>query len=218
MFPVKSILKRLLFFCLGYLALLLFFNIPGVRNAGTDLYSSGADVFLSTLLPQGFIHAERSQKVEAEGLGVVRVLFGNQQKVDKQMAEAKQTGQQTASLDLRDFQVRSEEFFVMPLIFFLSLLLITPVTWRKKLIGAAWGLPLLLFFTWVKLLCYTLYHFTEFPTGVYELSGLSFRLVSFVFDYLKMGANLLAATLVWVLVAFRFSDWRKILGEIGASA
>ena len=214
---LKPILKRLLIFVLCYVVLTLFFQIPVVRDASANLFSKGADGFISLFLPKGYLHVEPGQGAELERLSVVRVLFGNQQRVDEQMELARKSGQATTGLDLKEFQIKLEEFFGIALYFFLALLVITPVGWQRKLAGAGWGLLLLLLFAFLKLLCYALYNYTHFPTGVYELTGGASVLVDAVYDYVKMGANILIATLVWVLVAFRFSEWKKTLSSLAGT-
>ncbi len=214
MISFKSLFIKLLVFCLAYALLLGAFSIPAFRNASGNFFSSSSEAFLNVFLPKGYIHLERNKTAEAEKLNVARVMFGSQKRVDEQMAEASKRGDKNVNLDLTEFQIKVEEFLLMPLIFFLSLLAITPVGWRRKLIGAVWGILLLLLFVWLKMLFYTLYYYGQHPSGVYEGKGLLLHFATFVFNYAKMGVNVLAATLVWALVAFRFSDWRKTLGGL----
>lgn len=212
--PFKSLLIRLLIFCASYAALFGVLGIPAIQHGVADLFSGVAKPLMGLLLPKAYLHVERERKEDLEALHLVRVLFGNQQQVAEQMEGARKAGQQKASLSLQEFKIKMDDFLVMPLVFFLSLLVITPVPWQRKVAGALWGSLLIGLFSWVKLLFYTLYNFAQFPTGVYEITGLGYQMAAFVHDYVKMGANILFATLVWALVAFRQSDWQKVLNAI----
>jgi len=215
MFPAKSILKRLLIFIVSYLLLMGLFQVPGLRNTSADLFSKGADRFVSVFLPKGYIHMRKVEEETTESQHLVQVMFGNRERVDEQMEAARKSGQVKTALDLLQFKIKLVEFYLMGLFFFLALLVITPVNWKRKLIGAGWGIILFLLFAFLKLLCYTLYYYTQFPMGVYELSGFPLKFVTAVFEYVKMGVNILLATLIWVFAVFRHSDWRNILGRMG---
>lgn len=171
---------------------------------------------MSLLLPKGYIRVREVESEANRGEYNLDVFFGNKEKALAQMEQAKKSGLSTASLDLHTFQIKMEEFFLLPIIFFLALVLITPARPMRKLSGAALGLLLLLVFFSLKLTCFTLYNFSSFPVGVYEWKGWPLQFVTVVHNYVKMGAGVLLASLVWALVIFRHSDWRAILQRFGA--
>jgi hypothetical protein len=215
MFPLKTILKKLLVFTTVYAVLVALFTWKPVGDLAAGYFSKGAVVFIGSLLPKGYFHIERDRSPEVANLNIIRILCGNKERVSEQIEAARKKGDKNAALELQEFRIKTSEFFWMPLIFFFSLLAITPITWKRKLVIAVWGIVLISLFVWIKLLCYTLYHYVKFPCGVYELQGWGAAFVSFVYDYVKMGANMLVATLIWLATSFRRSDWQIVLGKLG---
>ncbi len=214
-FP-RSIFTRFLLFLAAYLLLFGLFSFQPMKNAVADIYSKGASGFLSLALPSGFVHVERNRDEKPGEENTIRILFGNKKVVKQQMAAAGISGKKDVDVKLQDFKIKFEEFFLFSLLFFLALLAITPLDgWRVKLKAAAAGIFLVFLFSWLKLLGYTLYQFSIFPTGVYQLTGGAATFVAAVYNNLKVGVGFLFATLVWVLVVFRWSDWRRILVNFG---
>ncbi|MEY3368111.1 MAG: hypothetical protein RI973_1266 [Bacteroidota bacterium] len=215
MLRIKPLLLRFLTFSIAYFLLLLLFRTAPAQELSSRALSGLSGAFLSVALPDGYIQVRQAENEARAGEYNLDVFFGNKERALEQMEQARISGQSTASLDLHTFQIRMEEFFLMPIIFFLALVLMTPARWRRKLGGSAAGLLLLLVFCCLKLVCFTLYNFAAFPSGVYELKGLAVEFVTAVYFYAKMGVGVLAASLIWVAVIFRYSDWRSMLLRLG---
>lgn len=204
---MKRLVFKLLGFCGAYLVGLLLFQWAPVENTCSRFFAKGGGWVLENLLPKGYFQTNSEAR---QGGATIRVVFGNKQTVAQQVATAQRNRQAEASLTLKEFRVKSREFFLIPLVFFLALVTITPDTWRAKGRLLGWGLPVLLLFFWIKLFFYTLYHFNTQHLGVYEGDSLSAQTAA-VFYNLKVGVNFVFAALVWFWLAFGRSDWKKML-------
>jgi hypothetical protein len=159
-------------------------------------------------LPQGYIHAEAAPLDAKNPQNLVRVMIGNKAETEKAMAAARAARRPDADLVLKEFKIKFEEFFLYSALFFMALVLISPFTWvqRAKAIGI--GLLVLLILNYLKLLCYTLYTYSNLHLGVYELSGFGLQFVTAVYTHLKVGIGYVLATAVWAGVVFYGRDWR----------
>ncbi|MEY3052648.1 MAG: hypothetical protein RLY31_2433 [Bacteroidota bacterium] len=217
--PVSRLIRHFALFCLVYGVLLSLVHTTSVQRRLVPVLVNTVRWVPAICLPAAYLHYEplvsdRAVPSLTGDAGMIRVRFGNQEKVTEQLAAAKRQGMSTASLDLHQFDIKVEEFFLLPWLFFLSLTVVTPVPTRRKLPGILVGLGLLQAFSGLKLFLYLLYNFTLFPVGIYELSGLPFRITEGAFLHLKMGAGMIVASLVWGFLFFRATDWRSILHSI----
>ncbi len=217
--PLKRLLRHCALFCLVYAVLLFLTHTALVQRTLLPMLVHTARWVPSIGLPAAYLHFEslvsaRASPAVAGDAGLVRVRFGNVEKVREQMEAAKRAGKTTADLELHQFDLKAEEFFLLPLLFFLSLAAVTPVPTGRKIVGIAIGLASLQAFAGLKLLLYLLYNFASFPVGVYALTGFSFDLVAGAYTHLKMGAGMIVASLIWGAVFFRATDWRHTVRAI----
>jgi hypothetical protein len=213
MLSVKAISIKLLIFIGVYVALTFLFKAPALQNTVANIYSKGASKFLDLTLWDGFFQVSYNEPPNDQEHDLLKVVYGNNEKVQEQISQARLQGQKKTDLVLREFKVKFEEFYLFMPLFLLALLSITPISMRNKIKNAAIGLLLLTLFSWFKLRLHTLYHFAETPLGVYEAKGFSMQFLTAIYNNLNIGMGFLLTTLVWVLLCFKGKDWKEMLGK-----
>jgi hypothetical protein len=210
MFPLKSIALRFALFCGLYLCLAGIFSIPAVHRSATVLYGKSATFFLRKVLPKAAIETDTGQPGDQRTL---RVLHGDKKQIQQYAQEAQRRGLKNMTIPFAEFNILIGEFFWYPFAFFLALVGVSPLSWQVKARSIGIGLLFFLFFTWLKLLCYTLYYMSSLPQSPYILTGNGLDLVTTVFVHLKTGISFLVATLIWIGVVFNSADWRSVVGR-----
>jgi hypothetical protein len=215
MLPFKTVLLKLALFIAVYGLLIGFFKIPSVRAGVSSAYAKSAQWFLKKTLTQGYFVTEiaSSEGAKSTSPEFVSVLFGNKAQLAAQATAAAAAGRKDTNLALQEFRIKFEEFFLFSALFFLALVLLSPIKWLKKLKMAGLGLAFLLFFSWLKLDAYALHHFAQMRMGVYELTGWKLNFVTKVFLNLKVGIGYILATATWAFLLFRQADWRSMMGD-----
>ncbi len=132
----------------------------------------------------------------------------------KLQAAARQAGR-------RDFRVyklplNSWQIGYLPTILFLALLIATPISIKRKLWAALWGLILVQLFILFKLYIKLLWTFNGREwTEVVQLSGVWERLVSGL-DYLfvqHIGTAVIIPVFIWIIVSFKKEDTALLLSD-----
>lgn len=102
----------------------------------------------------------------------------------------------------------------VPTIFFLALIVATPLTWKRKGWALFWGLLGVHFFIGLVLLLQILYMFTG-PTALFTLSPLWRRLLAGTVQIINVAPLtwLIVPTFIWIMVTFRRDDVGAILAR-----
>jgi hypothetical protein len=211
MFSTKALLLKFFIFIGVYLALTFLFKVPALQNTLANVYSFGAAKFLDGTLWDGFFQVSPIVDKNEIEQGLIKVVYGNEAKVNEQISQARFLGQKKTDLVLREFKVKFEEFFLFMVVFFIALLSVTPISVRQKLKNAVIGLLLIFLFSWFKLRLHTLYHFSEVPLGVYEAKGFSLQLLTAIYNNFNIGAGFLFVTLIWGVLCFSGKNWKEML-------
>lgn len=207
----KTLFLRFFLFFVAYLLLIGCFTLQPLQQGAMTVYAKGARSFLSLCLPKAFIRVERNTNPRT----ALRVLYNDKEQVMAQIEEGNRRGVRNIQVPLEEFNILFPEFFLYSALFFICLVAITPLDLRSKIFAFATGLFLLILFSWLKLLCYTLYHTTNKPIGIYEMTGWAKQFVTNVYVHLKVGIGFLVAVLVWAAVAVSRANWRQLLAAMG---
>jgi hypothetical protein len=212
--PFKTVFIKLLLFLCAYGLLIGFFKIPAVRSGTIHAYAKSAQWFLKNTLNQGYFVANATGTSTLKpGTEFIQILFGNEATLTAQATAAAASGQKEANLALQEFKIKFDEFFLFSALFFVALVLISPLSWIKKLKLATIGILALWLFSLIKLDAYALHYFAQMRIGVYELTGWSLRFVTTVYLNLKVGIGYILATILWAILLFRQNEWRDVLTQ-----
>lgn len=199
----KPVIKFLLLFTISYIGLLwgaLSLEDPyaqGYRSVSKGLYENyGSEGYL-----QFFPEEDKSSGYK---LNNKIVLFNK-----RHIARARQSRQAT---------VRGAELFVsswysgmLPTIIFVSLLLASPIPWKRLLIALPLGLLILYGFIFFKLYIAITNEFLQHEwLAIHPANPKLIRVLHEVF-VANIETTIIAPVLIWIVVTFRKKDWEKII-------
>jgi hypothetical protein len=210
----KVFLRSLLLFSVAYVILYLLTTLPGSQKVLADAYKSMANTVVVPALPKAYLLFEQQPEIPDDPKRI-RARLDSQAKVDAQMQAAREQGLKTLDLKFPTYNIALFEFFIFPLLFFLALLIATPVPWKRKLAASAIGLLLLLIFMFFKTYFITLYHLQRNQIAEYQMSEFWEGLIGKVqVGFNNITTALIVATLIWAVTVFKKSDWKKFSDQL----
>ncbi len=206
--PIRRYLLRyFLPFCLLYGALIGTSYLSGVRSAWFSFARSHTEGALNTVLPKAmFITDPARMGIKEEGHENFTIAFANRQAVED---ARKVKGKKTVNVDFRNFKLNITEFYLMPLFFLFTLILITPISWKRKGIALFLGLLLLYLFKCFHLYIVGLYQLDQSQLGVYELGQTGKTIVGRLRLTLHTALAFILPVFIWIGVCFRTDDWKS---------
>ena len=183
---LKFLIRFSLIFLGTYIGLLLLFSFTGADNLIRDIYGNIGQGIYQNWSNVVEIHAKPIDDDKTDDL-LFQIV--DRKKLAAMQAELRQKGSSQQDMQVLSFNTNSRTTVLMPLIFFLSLIIAYPSNLKHKLISFLWGLLPLLFYIFFKLGCMLFYCIDTseafFPD--YELSGFMHQFL-FVVDSLFIEA------------------------------
>ena len=209
---LKPFLKFLGIFCLSYILLYWVLGSGTILDSHRSFFTKFSGSFIESTLSKTSFTFKEGIKGDAATENEIIILFNNKAELQRLIEDAKKKAPSE-----RQLTINSEEtsiFFVeavlIPLIFVISLILATPLTWKGKLKALALGILLIYFFIFFKIWVYLLYIISAAKIGIYEFTSPVSNIVSLLGNNLRIGASTIFGTLIWVLVAVRNSSWKEL--------
>lgn len=197
-FKVQPILRFLLWFVLAYAGLLILFSF--FENQLGDQYramgKSRFEKFGKKGIVQFFPNEDRSTGYK---LNTKVVLFNRDQVI-----AARQSGQ--ATVKGGELYISSWYSFVLPITILLSLIIASPVPWKRKILAALVGLLLLYFFIVFKLRLSIANEYINNPELQYIPSNPKWTKVAHKIFVTNIETTIILPVFIWILVTFRKSD------------
>jgi hypothetical protein len=134
-----------------------------------------------------------------------------QEKIDEKIEEARRLGKTDLEVPYRFISYQIFEFFVVPMIFLLSLIIATPMSNTSKLKQGAIAVGVMLAFLLLKLYILTLFSVSKARIDVYELGDGAMNFLLTLVSILTMGFSIILAFFLWLVFVFRKSDLRRLL-------
>lgn len=212
---VKSLLKYFGLFLLVYFTLTGITYIPTVKTAIAPVGIAYTKGVMNTFYSKAYTDIQSSRE---EPINVYHLIvsFQNQKTVDKAIAEARKQRAPSVKLDTKFFDFFIDIKFLFPFLFIVSLIIITPVPWKRKLLGLAISLALVLVFITIGLCFVTSYNMANADIGIYDLSDSTLALYKKLGTIVNPMTDMTFALLVYLSVFFRKEDFKKAMGSIGA--
>ena len=181
--------------------------LPAVQKV---YYESFQDFALSAVENSDpAIHYKVKKGMEDEGApSAVTLLFNSKQYLQALINRAKVTGQH--NYDYFGITVNINEHFITPLIFFFSLLLVSPGNWKRKLLNFFLGSLLIIGFAYLTVRFKAFYSVAEagMPGLIYDAREIkAYKVMSFFFSSVT---TITVVLLVWILSAFRKSEMKQL--------
>lgn len=209
------LIKYFLGFLLLYSLLFGLFSLTSVAKVTADAYRPPTLMLLQVFLPKAHLQLEPDAPPESDPY-TIRAVFISKAKVEEFKAQAKQQGAGQVTLDATEYDIYFHLLFTSFWLFLLSLILLTPFGWKDKLLGILIGSLLFYLYTVFKIYIFLLDLFNRSQYDMYKLGETGSKVVEGLSYVLKsLGLSAFVVIFIWVLVAFRKSNWRALLGKLG---
>jgi hypothetical protein len=192
----KQVLKFFCLFVLVYSLLMVLW--PELRATYTKLYIAGANSLFGSFGSNGIARFYPSTKDKS----VININLYNKDRRNERG--------NWVSVRVSDTSHRAGYLFMA---FLSSLILATPVSWRRRGWALFWGLILIHGFVYLQLAIRILQTFVNVPQlSLFALSPFWKQVLSAVNQEFAVHVTLgfIVSVLIWILVSFRREDWSKI--------
>ncbi|MEM7102513.1 MAG: hypothetical protein AAF502_05210 [Bacteroidota bacterium] len=212
MIPTKSILKFFGLFLAVYIALMVFSSLTGIHHAYRSVFANYCTSWYNTFGNSEILFQfESKPKVGHDALDL-GIYFVNHEMLAAAKEDAKRKGIKEYSARRAEWGLNSWLFGFLPSLFLTSLILVSPISWRRKGIAFIVGLIVFHFYLTLRL-------HLEFSEQISLHDWLSTKsgeggFTKFVKRFLYIEFNYIMAFLVWIAVTFRkadFDGWMKAL-------
>ena len=192
----------------SFFVLSFVFMIPTVQNSYYSFFEKIALSAATSSNSDVYFKAKKGTEEAPNHPDKTTILFNSKSYLQALVERAKATGQQGV-YDYKGFVVTITEYFITPLIFFFSLMIVTPGAIGRKLFNFLLGSLLIIGFAYL-----TIRFRSCFAIAESGLPGMSFspreikayKLLSFALSSIT---TITIVLLLWVLLAFRKSDLRN---------
>ncbi len=208
---LRSALKYFGLFLLLYGAMTAISLVPSVGAAFNAAYRQPTEPILKSLLSKAYLQL----KTEVGKPDVLRVEYASKEQVQRQMAEAKQSGQANARIVGRDNLISFYNLFLSFWLFLVALILLSPISWKEKALGIVVGSLLFYLYTVLKVYLAMLVIFNQPDIAIYQTGDFWLKIGRSILYFMTLGTNVLVVLLLWALAAFRRGNWREVL-KVGA--
>lgn len=183
--------------------------IPSVQKAYYPVFEKFTVSTLTASQPEIYFKSKPGGETDPNNHNKITVLHNTKKHLQAIIDRSRATGQQ-GQYDYKGFIVTIDEHFVTPLIFFFSLLIVTPGNWKRKFFNFLIGSLLIMGFAYLTIYFRGIHMVaTSGVLGAVDPNTLKgYKVISFIFSSIT---TITVVFTVWVLVAFRKSDFKNIL-------
>jgi hypothetical protein len=211
----SPLIKYFFAFLLLYSLLFGLFSLPSVATVTANAYRPPTLLLLQVFFPKAHLQLEPDAPPESDPY-TIRAVFISKAKIEEFKAQARQQGAGQVTLDATEYDIYFHLLFTSFWLFLLAMVLITPMSWKDKLLGALAGSFLFYLYTVFKIYIFLLDLFNRSQYDMYKLGETGSEVVEGLSYVLKsLGLSAFVVIFIWVLVAFRKSNWRGLLSKLG---
>lgn len=224
---LKSFFRYLLLFILAYGTLLAISSLPIAKLTLSNTFQSSARKVLNLGFSKVYwvIHTEPNTQDPER----IRILYESQSIVNEQVAIAKQQQLSKADIEFEAYQIFVREFWVLPFLFLLTLILISPGNpsthqgralilrrYYQKFLISIWASLFFCVYTILRILLIMLHQIQVKELAIYQLGSWPSKGLAGVQLFLEsMTAPFIIASLIWVMLCFKGDNWKKIVEGLG---
>lgn len=205
----KSGLRFLLAFLLVYGVLMAISMTGPVASASNAIYRKASHPIIQSLLPKAYMHFKEGK----ESAGIIRVEYISKEKLDRQVNQQRTPGSKKVSVTGYDYEIFFHRVFLSLFVFFLSLMLLSPIRRKEKLIGILVGGLVLFAFSLLKIYLLLMTVFNDAQVAVYESSEATMNVVNGILTHFTLSVSLLMIVVLWLFFAFRKGNWNGFLDQ-----
>ncbi len=207
MLSVKSILLRYVFpFIFSYSVLLGISYIPPVRTNIKHIARTQTGKVLTLLLPDAIFISDPKRIGHPEKDSQITLAYANKAVITAAMKQNR-----VVNMDARLLYYEVDNAFLMPLFFFFSLLMITPISWKRKVVSLLLGGFFLYLLTSILLYVFAIQRISSADIGIYSLTEQQLRYYYSIGEVLNNANIFILPVLIWGIIALKKDDWKNLL-------
>jgi hypothetical protein len=197
-------LKYLLYFCLLYGTLTALSLIPQVSHTLNSIYRTPTEAILKKAFPSVYLHL----KADEADADIIQVEYISQ----KRLAEIRQSaGRNTVKVQGKFYEFYFYNTFLSFYIFFLALMLLSPLPRKELATGLIAGTILYYLFSVFRVIMALAFFFNNPAADIYHASEFWVSVIKGINEFLTLGINMLVVILLWAGLVFRKNNWRRLL-------
>ncbi len=209
-----SLLKYFGFFLLVYGVLFGVFSTTPVATLTNNSYRAVAGPILASIFPKAYLKLEQDAPPESE-IFTIRAVFTSKKKIEESKQQARQQGSTKVDLKAQEYDIYLHRLFTSFLLFLISLIAITPINIKQKIVAVLIGSILFFTYSVFKIFIFLLDLFNRSSFEMYKLNETGSNLTEGISYVLKsLGTSAFVVVLIWIFVAFRKSNWKEVLEKI----
>ena len=151
-------------------------------------------------------------QIKADGVykETLRIEFASKEAVAAQTANAKKGAM--ATITGMSNNVNFHNLFLSFFLFYVALVLLSPISWKDKIISMVAGTVLYYLYTVFKLYLIQLMFFNQPDIAIYQTGPTALNLVKGIRFCMTLGTNVLVVLLIWAALVLKKDNWRGLLG------
>ena len=199
----KFLTKHLILFFVVYTSILLVIQLGGLKNNFSELFRKNANSLFSTFGSGGEVQFKKDKNKD-DVYDILAVLSSKQQKQNARK-EGLRKGLRQVNIKTVKFPINSWNFTGMLIVFYLVLIVVTPMKWVQKIVPFILGVLFIYLFTnfkiWVSLLLrFSEYH-ERFQVGLEY--GILSKIINYTYNIISFPFfGLVTVLLIWFLTCF----------------
>lgn len=207
MLPIRTYLIRYLIpFLLIYLGLLGFSHLPPVREKLKNTARTQTGFVLNQLLPKTIFISDPKRINYDEKPSRITLAYANRGALEEQQ---KKGG--TFSMDFRLLHYELDQAYLMGLFFLISLIAITPISWKRRALSVLLGSILMYALNTIAIYILAIQKIANEKIGVYELSSNQLEYIDLFSQIFNNAIIFVLPVIVWGIVTLRKGDLKKFV-------
>jgi hypothetical protein len=200
-------LKYFLYFCLLYGVLTAISLIPSIGHVCNKLYQKPTAFILKSVFSKAYLQLSG----EKDNADVIKVEYASKEKVQAQWRSTRQgINSKPVEVTGKLYEFRFYNTFLSFYLFFVALMLLSPLPPKEMLIGIIIGSVLYYLFSVFRVGMALLFFFNEPAVDIYHCSDFWVGVLKSINNGLTLGINVLVVIVLWAGLAFRKGNWRKL--------
>lgn len=212
---LTPLFKYLGIFLLLYFVLYGIFSFAPIAKTSANIYRFVTQPILQTFFSQAYLKMEPDDAVNPDPY-LIRLVYAGNEEIRQQTELARKTGAKSLNMKATECDLFFNLFFTTFFVFLISLILVTPMGIKDKLISILTGTVIFYLFTVFKLSIFLLDLFNKSTFQMYKFGsfGSSF-FEGFTNLLTSLGFSSFVVILIWGAVTFRKSNWKNFLSYFG---
>lgn len=212
---MKGILKTISIFFAAfaflYLSLVLFSLTPSVASMLNKTYLLPTEPLLKGMLSK----ARMDFKEDQEDPAILFIQYYSKKEIAEQTEIARQSGQTNLNIKGNNFKVDLNNLFYTFWLFFVALMILSPVPVKSKVIYLISGSLIFYLYTVFKLWISLKVAMSSPGIEIYHLQGLGLKFAQVILPVMTLGMNLLVVLFIWGFLVFNKDNWQRFLDLFG---